>query len=55
MERRDGPDFDFNEPLLESALGTPPLEDGDVKVAMAFLQSVALRPPHRVRRILPMR
>ena len=37
MERRPDPRYDFNEPLLESLLGTPPFDSGDVIVAMAFL------------------
>ena len=37
MERRPAPQYDFNEPLLESLLGTPPFDSGDVIIAMAFL------------------
>lgn len=37
MERREGAAYDFNEPLLESLLATPPFDNGDVIVAMAFL------------------
>jgi sirohydrochlorin ferrochelatase len=39
MERRDGSEYDFNEPLLERALRGPPCgpETGDVVVAMMFL------------------
>ena len=37
MERRKGPQYDFNEPLLESLLSAPPFDSGDVIVAMAFL------------------
>ena len=37
MERRDGPDFAFNEPLLEQALGRPPFDQGDVVIALQFL------------------
>ncbi len=38
MERRAGPEFDFNEPLLERALATPPCGpgSGDVMVAPLF-------------------
>ncbi|KAL1527381.1 hypothetical protein AB1Y20_016049 [Prymnesium parvum] len=38
MERRDGAEYDFNEPLLENLLQTPPFQEGDVVLAMAFLQ-----------------
>lgn len=37
MERREGPAYDFNEPLLVRALRTPPFADGDVVVALQFL------------------
>lgn len=37
MERRDGKAYDFNEPLLECALGTSPFDQGEVLIAMAFL------------------
>lgn len=37
MERRDGPEYDFNEPLLERALRTPPFNNGNVIVALQFL------------------
>jgi hypothetical protein len=37
MERRDGDAFDFNNPLLEVLLRTPPFDDGLVVVALAFL------------------
>ncbi|AHF90998.1 cobalamin biosynthesis protein CbiX [Opitutaceae bacterium TAV5] len=37
MERRDGDHYDFNEPLLERALRTPPFDRGDVVVALQFL------------------
>ncbi len=37
MERRDGPEYDFNEPLLENLLSTPPYCAGDVIIAMCFL------------------
>jgi sirohydrochlorin ferrochelatase len=37
MERREGQAYDFNEPLLERALRTPPFDDGEVVLAMAFL------------------
>ncbi len=37
MERRDGLEYAFNEPLLETALRTPPFNRGDVVVAMLFL------------------
>ena len=38
MERREGAEFDFNEPLLERLLAMPPWNTGDVIVAMQFLQ-----------------
>lgn len=38
MERRDGAEYDFNEPLLERLLATPPWNSGDVIVALQFLQ-----------------
>lgn len=37
MERREGPKFDFNEPLLEKLLRTPGWNHGDVILAMQFL------------------
>lgn len=37
MERRPEPAFDFNEPLLEKLLVTPPWNAGPVVVAMQFL------------------
>lgn len=37
MERRDGPEYDFNEPLLERLLGQPGFER-EVIVSMLFLQ-----------------
>lgn len=37
MERREGAEYDFNEPLLERALAAPPFNAGDVVLAMAFL------------------
>ena len=37
MERRDGPEYDFNEPLLGRVLRTPPFCDGRVVVSMMFL------------------
>lgn len=37
MERREGPEFAFNEPLLETLLATPPFDAGDVVVALQFL------------------
>eukprot|EP00514_Thraustochytrium_sp_LLF1b_P000889 CAMPEP_0184520120 /NCGR_PEP_ID=MMETSP0198_2-20121128/6995_1 /TAXON_ID=1112570 /ORGANISM="Thraustochytrium sp., Strain LLF1b" /LENGTH=740 /DNA_ID=CAMNT_0026910691 /DNA_START=63 /DNA_END=2285 /DNA_ORIENTATION=+ len=37
MERRPGPAYDFNEPLLENVFNLGGLESGDVIVAMAFL------------------
>ncbi|MDR1280840.1 MAG: cobalamin biosynthesis protein CbiX [Opitutaceae bacterium] len=37
MARRDGDRYDFNEPLLERALRTPPFDRGDVVVALQFL------------------
>jgi hypothetical protein len=38
MERRAGDEYRFNEPLLESALRRPPFDEGDVVVALQFLQ-----------------
>ena len=38
MERREGAEFDFNEPLLKTLLATQPWSSGDVIVAMQFLQ-----------------
>lgn len=37
MERRDGLEFAFNEPLLAIALATPPFDTGEVVVALQFL------------------
>ena len=37
MERRDGAEYDFNEPLLERALTAAPYDTGDVVLAMAFV------------------
>ncbi len=37
MERRAGPEFNFNEPVLERCLGTPPFHQGDVVVLLQFL------------------
>lgn len=37
MERRPGPDYAFNEPLLSSALARPPFNEGDVIVLLQFL------------------
>jgi hypothetical protein len=37
MERRPGPEYDFNDPLLENALRNPLCADGDLVVAMMFL------------------
>ncbi|HEU5080616.1 MAG TPA: cobalamin biosynthesis protein CbiX [Opitutaceae bacterium] len=37
MERRPGPDYAFNEPLLASALSRPPFNRGDVVVLLQFL------------------
>lgn len=37
MERREGPEFAFNEPLLETLLTTPPFDAGDVVIALQFL------------------
>jgi hypothetical protein len=38
MERREGAEFDFNEPLLEGLLEWKGWDSGDVIVAMQFLQ-----------------
>ncbi len=37
MERRPGPEFAFNDPLLEACLRTVPHDTGDVVVALQFL------------------
>ncbi len=37
MERREGAEFDFNEPLLERAFEGPALREGTVVLAMQFL------------------
>lgn len=37
MERRPGPEFAFNDPLLEACLRTAPHDAGDVVVALQFL------------------
>lgn len=37
MERRDGPEYAFNEPLLETVLRRPPFAQGNVVVALQFL------------------
>ncbi len=37
MERREGPDYDFCEPLLERLLGQPDWSAGEITVAMQFL------------------
>lgn len=37
MERREGAQYDFNQPLLARLLATPPWNFGDVIVAMQFL------------------
>jgi hypothetical protein len=37
MERREGAGFEFNEPLLATALRSPPFNCGDVVVALQFL------------------
>lgn len=37
MERRDGDAYRFNEPLLATALRTPPFDQGEVVVALQFL------------------
>ncbi len=39
MERREGPEYDFNEPLLKRALATPGYDAGEVIVALQFLFS----------------
>jgi sirohydrochlorin ferrochelatase len=39
MERREGAEYDFNDPLLARLLATSPWNSGDVIVAMQFLQS----------------
>ena len=36
MERRDGPEFDFNEPLLENLLKEPEFSDGAIVVPLFF-------------------
>ena len=37
MERREGEAYDFNEPLLATALSTPPFNHGPVVIALQFL------------------
>lgn len=37
MERREGPEYAFNEPLLERLLAAPPFDEGEVVVALQFL------------------
>ncbi len=37
MERREGAEYDFNEPLLATVLSTPPFNRGEVVVALQFL------------------
>jgi hypothetical protein len=37
MERRPGPDYAFNEPLLSSALARPPFNQGEVVILHQFL------------------
>ncbi len=37
MEKRPGPDYAFNDPLLAARLRTPPYDRGDVVVALQFL------------------
>lgn len=37
MERREGPEYAFNEPLLEQALGRAPFNRGPVIIALQFL------------------
>jgi sirohydrochlorin ferrochelatase len=37
MESPDGPDFDFNRPLLAEALALPEFDKGDVLIAPLFL------------------
>ncbi len=37
MERREGEEYDFNEPLLERLLDRPGWDSGDVVVSMMFL------------------
>ena len=37
MEKRPGPEFAFNDPLLAERLRTPPFDHGDVVVALQFL------------------
>jgi sirohydrochlorin ferrochelatase len=37
MEKRPGPEYSFNDPLLAERLRTPPFDRGDVVVALQFL------------------
>jgi hypothetical protein len=37
MEKRPGPEYGFNDPLLAERLRTPPFDHGDVVVALQFL------------------
>jgi sirohydrochlorin ferrochelatase len=39
MERREGPEYDFNEPLLENVFDMPGLRTGDVIVVPLFLSA----------------
>jgi sirohydrochlorin ferrochelatase len=37
MEKREGPDYAFNDPLLRELLTTPPYDEGEVVVVLQFL------------------
>lgn len=37
MERRPGPEYHFNDPLLANLLGSPPYDAGDVVILLQFL------------------
>ena len=45
MERKPEAQYDFNEPLLERVLGSGAFSQGEVVVAMAFLQPVLAAAP----------
>ena len=46
MERRPGPDYAFNDPLLANTLGIPPYAEGDVVVLLQFLAPGRHAGPH---------
>jgi len=46
MERRPGPDYEFNEPLLAERLRTPPCDRGEVVIALQFVSPGRHAGPH---------